>query len=191
MPIDRAEIREWLEANCPPRCASPGAATRTSAGADGAGCFSPRRRSSGSSAASRAASPCRPGRRNMAARGYSARGGGDSERGNARAPRPPAAGQLRHLDARPRAAQIRHGGAEARRICRASRAAKSAGARAIPSPARDRTSPRCAPGPRTRAIISSSTARRSGLPMPTRPTGSSASCAPIRPRSSRRAFPSC
>ena len=39
------------------------------------------------------------------------------------------------------------------------------------------------PSPRTRAIISSSTARRSGRATPTRPTGSSASCAPTARRS--------
>ena len=104
-------------------------------------------------------------------------------------PRPSAARQLRHLDARTRAAEIRLARSRRRRICRASRAAKSAGARAIRSPARARTSLRCAPRPRTGAIISSSTARRSGPPTPTRPTGFSASCAPIPPRSSRRAFP--
>ena len=45
------------------------------------------------------------------------------------------------------------------------------------------------PAARTRAITTSSTARRSGPPMPTRPTGFSAWCAPTR-RRSMKASPS-
>ena len=66
-------------------------------------------------------------------------------------------------------------------------AARSAGARAIPSRMPAPISPRCRPAPRATATITSSTARRSGPPTPTRPTGSSAWCAPIPPRRSMTA----
>ena len=62
--------------------------------------------------------------------------------------------------------------------CRRSRAARSAGARAIRSRAPAPTSPACRPRPRTRATTGWSTARRCGPATPTRPTGSSAWCAP-------------
>ena len=125
-------------------------------------------------------------------RGLFARGRGDSSRRKCSAhPCPAAAGQLRHLDARPRAPEIRLAGAESRPTCRASRAAKSAGARAIPNPAPARTSPPCAPRPKTRATLPRQRAedldllRRQGrldfLPRAHR----------SRPRSSRRASPSC
>ena len=65
-----------------------------------ASCSSQRRKSSGSSAASRAASPCRRGRRNRRRR-LCAREPRCPQGGNAAHSRPPAAGQLRHLDARP------------------------------------------------------------------------------------------
>ena len=45
MAIDREEIRAWLEANCPPEMREPGWSDEDIAGAGGAGCFSPRRRS--------------------------------------------------------------------------------------------------------------------------------------------------
>ena len=59
--------RGWRP-NARRKCASRCAATRTYAGAAGAGCSRRRRRSYGSSAAWRAASPCRVGRANTAAR---------------------------------------------------------------------------------------------------------------------------
>ena len=101
------------------------------------------------------------------------------------------ADELRHLDARPGAAQIWHRGAE----------------EALPDRDRPRRDP-LVPGlfrarrglrprrpadqvPRTRATIGWSTARRSGPAMPTRPTGSSAWSAPIRRRPSIRGSASC
>ena len=63
--------------------------------------------------------------------------------------------------------------------CRRSSVAKSAGARAIRSPVTAPIWPACRPGPTTRAITISSTARKSGRPMPMRPTGFSAWSAPI------------
>ncbi len=101
-----------------------------------------------------------------------------------------AADQLRHLDARPGAAQVRHRGAEEALSCPRSRAARSAGARAIPSRAPAPTSPGCRPRRRTRATTGWSTARRSGPATPTRPTGSSAWSAP-RPSPSRAGSASC
>ena len=56
--------------------------------------------------------------------------------------------------------------------------------------ARARTLPAFRPNAKTRATITSSTARRSGRLMQTRPTGFSAWCAPTRPKS-MKAFPSC
>ena len=61
----------------------------------------------------------------------------------ARAAAAPAAGRLRPDHDRPDAAPARHRGAEARRTCRRSCAARSAGARATPSRARAPTSPAC------------------------------------------------
>ena len=61
---------------------------------------------------------------------------------------PLAADQLRHFDARPGVAQVRHRGAEEALPAGRSRAARSAGARAIRSPARAATSPGCRPRPR-------------------------------------------
>ncbi len=94
--------------------------------------------------------------------------------------------QLRDLDARPGASEIRHGRAEA----------------AVPSRDRTRRDPlvpglfraQCRLRPRLaadplrgpRAIIGWSTARRSGPATPTRRTGSSASSAPISRRRSMR-----
>ena len=102
----------------------------------------------------------------------------------------PATDQLRHLDARAGPAQVRHRRAEEAIISPRSRAARSAGARAIRSRAPARTSPGCRPGRRTGATTGWSTARRSGPATPTRPTGSSAWCAPP-PSPSRAASASC
>ena len=110
----------------------------------------------------------------------------DPEAGNGADRRAQSADELRHLDARPGAAQIWQRGAEEALPDRDRAVARSAGARAIPSPAPAPTSPRCRPNARTRAIIGWSTARRSGPAMPTRPTGSSAWSAPIPPRPSIR-----
>ena len=110
----------------------------------------------------------------------------DPQAGNGADRRAQSADELRHLDARPGPAQIWQRGAEEALSCPRSRAARSAGARAIPSPAPAPTSPRCRPSARTRATIGWSTARRSGPAMPTRPTGSSAWSAPIRRRPSTR-----
>ncbi len=101
-----------------------------------------------------------------------------------------AAVELRHLDARPGAAQIRHRRAEGP-LSGASRARRNplvpglfgTGFGFGPRLASDFRR-------RSRAITGSSMARRSGPPMPTRPTGFSAWSAPTRP-TSIRASPSC
>ena len=92
--------------------------------------------------------------------------------------RAPGAVELRHLDARARAARVRQRSTEAR----------------IPAEDRARRDPlvpgllgtgfrfrprrACARAPKTWATTTSSTARRSGRRTPTKPTGSSVSCAP-------------
>ncbi len=88
-------------------------------------------------------------------------------------------------DVRPDPAGIRQRGAEAAAHPADRHAARCAGARAFPSPAPAPTSPRCRPSARTRATTGWSTARRSGPPAPSRPTGASAWCAPTPPRSTR------
>ncbi len=81
-------------------------------------------------------------------------------------------------------ALLKYGSEEQKResICRKSHAARFDGARDIRNPARAPTSRRYRLAPRTRAISSSSTDRKSGLRTPTRPTGFSAWSAPIRTR---------
>ena len=108
----------------------------------------------------------------------------------ARDRRAAAADQLRHLDARAGAAQVRHRGAE-EALSAADRARRNPlvpglFASRAPGP----TSPACRPRPRTRATTGWSTARRCGPATPTRPTGSSAWCAP-RPSPSRAGSASC
>ena len=178
----RTETRAWLEANCPPEMREPvrsekdavlGRARPVDADA--------RRRSSGWT--------------RMGARGWTvpdwpkAYGGGGLSPAEtkilreemARDPRAQSAQQLRHLDARAGAAEIRHRGAEARAPAqdRARRNPLVPGLFASPTPApTSPASPTCGRG-RGRPL-SSSTARRSGPAMPTRPTGSSASSAPTR-----------
>ena len=76
-------------------------------------------------------------------------------------------------------------------FCRASPISTIGGARASPSPAPAPTSPRSRPRRSATATIMSSTARRPGRRWRNMPTGSSAWCAPIRRRRSRRASPSC
>ncbi len=101
-----------------------------------------------------------------------------------------AAVQLRHLDAWPRIAAIRHRRSEAALPQRNRPRRNSlvpglfgAGQRVRPRLDADLSA-------KTRAITGSSTARRSGPPMPTKPTGFSAWCGPTR-RTSTRASPSC
>ncbi len=144
----RKETRAWLEANCPPgnahaprlgeddtcwggrrveiqvRSATPMDGAHGGQGLDGARMAARIRR-----------------RRALARRGE------NPAPGNGRARMPLAARQLRHLDARPRAARNTATRRRRRSICRKSRAAKSAGARAIPNPAPAPTSPRCRPAP--------------------------------------------
>ena len=125
-------------------------------------------------------------------RGGAGCGPGDDPSGGAGAGRrAPGAVLLRPVDARSRAVGIWHGGAEGPlpAVHRARR--DPLVPRAIRSRARARTSLPCAPAPRTRATIGWSTGRRSGPAMPTRPTGSSRWCAPIRRRPSISASPSC
>ena len=175
----RSETRAWLEANCPPEMRD--------ADAVGGRCL-----------LGRAQLDLQVGRATPVARAHGrarldrARlAEGIRRRRPVAAPKPRcwrrrwraigariAADQLRHLDARPGAARVRHRGAEAALSAARSRAARSAGARAIPSRAPAPTSPGCRPRRRTRATTGWSTARRSGPATPTRPTGSSAWCAP-------------
>ncbi len=116
--------------------------------------------------------------------------GRGAARGDGGAEVPAAAAELRHLDAGAGAAQVRQRAAEARATWVRSRAARSAGARATRSRTPAPTWRRWRRAPRSTAITSSSTARRSGPPTPTRPTGSSAWCAPT-PRRSTTASASC
>ena len=102
-----------------------------------------------------------------------------------------AAARLWRHDGRAGDDRLRLGRAEEALICRASPISTFGGARDFPSPVRARTSPRCAPRPSATAITTSSTARRPGRPWRSTPTGSSAWCAPIRRRRSRKGFPSC
>ena len=91
--------------------------------------------------------------------------------------RPPLA-ELRHLDARAGAAQVRHRGTEARAPAedRARRNPLVPGLFRAECRLRSRLARDARP--RSTTTTSSSTARRSGPPTPTRPTGSSAWCAP-------------
>ena len=111
-------------------------------------------------------------------------------RGDGRDPRAQSAQQLRHLDARAGAAEIRHRRAEARASAqdRARRNPLVPGLFGTQRRLRPRRPADLAP--RTRATIISSTARRCGPATPTRPTGSSASSAPTR-RASRAGSASC
>ena len=106
MAIDRAEISQWLQNNCPPEMRMPGRwRRRTSAGAAAAGSFKSKAQKLWlERMRSRGASPFRPGPRNMAARAIRAR----KRRcwpGNAAASRPGRRWSVRHLDARARAAR--------------------------------------------------------------------------------------
>ena len=105
----RAETRAWLEDNCPSEMRVPMAEEEPSGAAEPE--FSRPRRSWLDRMAARAG-PCPTGRRNTAAAGF----GGETKilREEMAASAPLSAGALRHLDARPGAAEIRHRGAEAR-----------------------------------------------------------------------------
>ena len=188
----RRETRAWLEANCPPEMRRP----MTSDERHVLG--RPQHQILVRAAARLVRADARQGldRAGLAegiwrrrARCRRAQGAARGDGGDRRAL---AAVELRHLDARAGAAEIRQRGAEEGASAEDRRAARSAGARAIPSRTPDRTSPRCRPAPRATATITSSTARRSGPPTPTTPTGSSAWCAPIpRPRSMTASASSC
>jgi len=166
-------------------CARPCPTTRSS-GAVAAPSSRTRIRSSGSSVWRRAAGPCRVGPENTAAAGSRPTRRAFSTRrcvGSiaARRCRASASG------CSPPCCSNSAPRSRSRRICRRSRAARSAGARATASPRPAPTSPASRPAPCRRASISSSTATRCGPPTPTSPTGSSAWCAPIRWRRSMRA----
>ena len=176
MPIDRAELRGWLEANCPAEMREPGGEDDT--------CWGGRRWVFQSEAQKLWLTRC-------VGRGFTVPTW-PKEYGGAGYSREDAAiliEEMRRIHARPPLvsfgiwmlgpalwSSVRP--SRKRRICPASRAARFAGARVIPNRAPALISPRSALGRRTRAITSSSTARRSGHPTPTRRTGSSASCAP-------------
>ena len=181
----RREARAWLEQNCPASMRGPAGPTRSratrAAGADASGC-SPARTSGCGWSAWRARGWTAPKwpqrlRRRRARQG---RGQGPA-RGAARASR------------RARRSRASASGCSGPRC--SSTAARSRSSDFLPqivrgeirwcqgySRAGRRLRPRrpADPRPRTRATTSSSTARRSGPPTPTRPTGSSAWCAPTR-----------
>ena len=192
MAIDRDEIRAWLEAECPPEMREP-------VRGDDDICWGGRRWVFPSAAQKAWFERCLArgftvptlAARIRRRRALSRDEAGVLQRGNAPHRRAAAADELRHLHARAGAARVRHGGAEGR----ASAAHRARRDPLVPGlfRARRRLRPRlaAAPRPRTRAIIISSTARRSGPPTPTRPTGSSAWCAPTATPRSSSAFRSC
>ena len=116
MPIDRAELRGWLEANCPAEMREPGGEDDT--------CWGGRRWVFQSEAQKLWLTRC-------VGRGFTVptwpkeygggrlfpRGRRHPDRRDAAHPCPAAACQLRHLDARPRPLEIRFAGTEDRRIC--------------------------------------------------------------------------
>ena len=141
----RSETREWLEANCPPEMREP---MRSEMDA----CWGGRNWTFSSEAQ-------RLWLERMAERGWTVPdwpkeyGGGGLSTAEAKVLKEEMArigarnplDQLRHLDARPGPAGVRQRGAEERITCPRSRAARSAGARAIPSRAPAPTSPGCRP----------------------------------------------
>ena len=175
----RAETRAWLEANCPPEMREPmRVEERRLLGRPQLDLPDRRAAAAGSSV--------------MAERGWTVPdwpkeyGGGGLSPAEAKVLKE----EMARIGARPPLTSFgismlgpallkyRHRGAEEALPDRRSRAARSAGARAIPSRAPAPTSPACRPRPKTRATTGWSTARRSGPAMPTRPTGSSAWSAP-------------
>ena len=92
-----------------------------------------------------------------------------------------------HRLGRPEPDALRHRRAEGSSSSRASRAPMTGGARSTPSRAPAPTSPRCRPAPSATATSTSSTARRSGPPAGTSPTGAGSPRAPTRTRRSTRA----
>ena len=117
-----------------------------------------------------------------------ARGGAGARRGDARARMPPAAHELRRLDAGAGAARVRQRGAKARAHARRSCAARSAGVRATASPAPAPTWPACRRAPCVDGddYVVNGHKIWTSLRRP-RPTGCSAWCAPTRARPSTRA----
>ena len=183
----RAEIRAWLEANCPPEMRQP-------ARDEDDVCWGGRNFMFQIEAQKQWLERC-------AAKGYTvpdwpkAYGGAglirrrnqDLAPGNGKARLPLPAQQLRHLDARASTPEIRHRRAEGP-LSEPDRARRNP---LVPGLFRtgigQRSRLACRPLARTRAIIGSSTARKSGPATPTRPTGFSASSAPTR-RTNIRAF---
>ena len=102
-----------------------------------------------------------------------------------------AAARLWRHDGRAGHHRFRLGRAEEALFCRRSPISTFGGARAFPSLARVRISPRCGLRRSATATITSSTDRRPGRPWRSTPIGSSAWCAPIRRPRSRRVFPFC
>ena len=176
--VFRRETRRWLEANCPPEMRQP-VVDETDV------CWGGR---NGSSRTTRRSY----GWRRMAARGWTvpewpkAYGGGGLSKDEARVLREEMAALhcrspldfVRYFDARPRAAEVRQRSAEARAHSenRARRDSLVPGILGTGRRLRSRVA-QDARG-RSRAITSSSTARRSGPATATRPIGFSVSCAP-------------
>ena len=101
----RAEIRAWLEANCPAEMREPVATKTTSAGAAAMSSSRTRRRSNGSKPASPRAIPFPIGRRNMAAPGCAR-------------PRPRSGARKWPGSARARRCRASASGCSARRCCK-------------------------------------------------------------------------
>ena len=187
----RAETRQWLEANCPP-------SMRRDIGDENEAIWGGRNFVFKNPEA-------KLWLERMGAKGWTAPtwpkeyGGGGLSRDEAKI----LEREMARIKARPDAAFVRHldAGAGAAGICqRRTETRTSAENRARRNPlvpglfraGRGIGSGQpCARAARTRAIISSSTARKSGRPMPIRPTGFSASCAPTRRRSTKAFRSSC
>ena len=184
----RNETRAWLEANCPPDMRLPFADEDDRYWGGRNAAF----KSEGAAPLVRTDGGARLDRAGMAEgirrRRPLARGSEDPARRDA--PRSAAARRSIRFGIwmlGPALLELRQRSSRSANTCRRSCAARSAGARATPSRTPAPTLRRWRRAPRTRATIFSSTARRSGRPTPTRPTGSSAWCAPIRRRRSTTA----
>ena len=187
----RAETRAWLEANCPAECAGRSTTTRTGSGAAATPTFKTPAHKLWLERMARARLDRAGMARGIRRRRAEPRGGQGAGVRNAPHQGPAAAGQLRRLDAGPGAAAVRDRGTEEALPARDRARRDPLVPGLFRARRRLRSGRRSRRAPRTRATTGSSTARRSGPPMPTRPTGSSAWCAPTRRRPSIWASPSC